>query len=154
MKAFLIMILALLLGACARHPNEYTVSISPHFTADETQAIIAGLDYWRANVPVTFHVLISECQPHAGSDRFCFVPMHTGEHDTHPGITRIDIYDASATIMIDVDRAKYMQFMSRHEAGHAMGLGHSSPGTVMCWSRQCASMTVTPEDAWQWNNLR
>jgi hypothetical protein len=41
-----------------------------------------------------------------------------------------------------------------HEMGHALGLVHTGPGTVMCASFQCAAKTVTAADVAQYELVR
>lgn len=117
---------------------------------------------WTANVPVTFTFATapgpSNCPncvyvtlaTSAASEAACF-----GAKAESGCTIALPLLSNSSAVWIAQDIAPSVQAWAwRHELGHAMGLFHDVPGTVMRFSHLDASPTVTPRDARQWLSAR
>jgi hypothetical protein len=142
---------------------DYTVTIDPSFTADQLEAVFAGIDEWHTTIPdLHFTTMVAPC----GSPSSCHVCVHPAydppdpSHDvigsTYPGS------DDDSTIWIYVDRieatgwdvASLTQQTTAHEIGHALGLQHSGAGTLMAADVPDQAHAVTAADVNQFWSVR
>ena len=159
---------ALFLSACTNTeppPTEYSVAVDPTFTPDQTDALVAAFENWKAAVPeLTLTYTIAACDNPA-PQQVCVHPVTAPPDaaleiigETYPGPS------ASANVYVFVDRmqpvgeatsqAALMQQTMAHELGHAMGLRHAASGTLMAANAIEQSPTVTSDDVSQFWSLR
>ncbi len=160
-------------GCCYCPGSTYGVRISPAFTPEQTETILAALDDWRAHVPVTFTVSSGTCGDDPQDQLICIKP------DTHADITAKAGGAALATttvrtgldaeggtggfggidggiVLMDPTLAPgtFAQAVA-HELGHAMGLRHTSTwGALMYPSTAHAGTHVACDDVGQWWSVR
>lgn len=141
----------------------YGVSIDPRFTADEVDAITAGLEDWKTAVPeLEFTYAVSACDSPT-AHQICIHPAYDPPNPaddvigtTSPGAS------GDASILIYVDRIQATGWDVRslteqtmaHEAGHAIGLRHSGKGELMAPDVADQAHTVTPADVAQFWSVR
>jgi hypothetical protein len=149
-------------------PREYQVHISPHMKPEQTQAVLDALDSWQQVAVVHFDVTISneECGYTLipGARGGCIFIAYTGLPDvrlacdgpavgctTDQGTSGV----AANTILSDaLVESGALHAVVMHEIGHALGLHHTGPGTLMCRSLDCDPGYVTQEDVGQYESYR
>jgi hypothetical protein len=167
-RAWLVAVAAPMLAGCAAPRGlgeHYTLSISPRFTAEQTDSIIAGATEWsRATVGLTFEFVVSECMHgvlgesvciHPSDRRACNNEYASGCATGHPGDgIAIITAEIAAQAADDVEGKAVFHHTAMHELGHAMGLAHSKPGTLMNGDYWTAADHVTSDDVAQFWTLR
>jgi hypothetical protein len=159
---------ALFLWGCTNAeppPTEYSVAMDPAFTNDQTEALVAAFEDWKAAVPqLTLSYSIAACSNPA-PQQVCVHPVTAPPDaaleiigETYPGPS------ASANVYVFVDRMQpvgeatsqsaLMQQTMAHELGHAMGLRHAASGTLMAANAVQQSPTVTGDDVAQFWAIR
>lgn len=159
---------ALCLSACTNAeppPTGYSVAMDPAFTADQTEALVAAFEDWKAAIPeLKLTYTVAACTQPA-PQQVCVHPVtappDTSQEiigETYPGPA------ASADVYVFVDRmqpvgaattqAQLLQQTMAHELGHAMGLRHAAAGTLMAADAAEQSPTVTADDVAQFRSVR
>ncbi len=162
------LVAALALSACSNSappPTEYSVTMDPAFTADQTEALVAAFGDWEVAVPeLKLSYAIATCGSPA-PQQVCVHPI------TAPPDTPVEIIGetypgpaGSADVYVYVDRmqpvgaatsqAELLQQTMAHELGHAMGLHHTAAGTLMAADAVQQSPTVTADDVAQFWSVR
>ncbi|HXX70210.1 MAG TPA: matrixin family metalloprotease [Polyangiaceae bacterium] len=143
---------------------KYSVAIDPAFSSDETEAITAGLDNWKASIPeLQLTYAIAACNVPV-ADQVCMHPDSSPPDMTDDVVGDTQLAgDDNATILIFVDRiqaaapsnsAQLFQQTAAHEMGHALGLKHQGTGTLMAADVQNQNPTITPADIDQFWSVR
>lgn len=150
-------------GAASAWAMAYQVRIDPAFDADQVEAIASAAASWEAVVPVALDVVVATCsEGSAPAGVVCIRPtMEAVLRAAHDGVNvgAWTYYQQnSADVLAATDMpggALYFQQALAHELGHAMGLVHTGPGTVM-YAIHDADMASGPTsaDAAQWAALR
>ncbi len=139
------------------------MSVDPAFAPDETAAILAGVERWAAAIPeLRLTTTVAACQTPA-PDEVCLHPAHQPPDpaddvvgSTYPGSAD----DSTVLIYVDRIRATGWDFgilteqTTAHEIGHAIGLRHSHPGTLMAADVPDQAHTVTADDVAQFWAVR
>lgn len=115
----------------------YRVEISSTFLSDKSAAIVAAADDWSRAVPeLSLTVTISGCTP--GPHMICVRPRtyqelraDCGEDSGAVGCTLLYAENRSVIGLSSVEDDEVTKLFAEHELGHAMGLKHSGPGTIM-----------------------
>jgi hypothetical protein len=156
--ALLLIAILALLGCRAARTLEYSAAIDPAFTAEQMEEIAAAVDDWKTSVPeLRVTSTIAACDS-PSAQQVCVHPVHAAPDpaDDVVGTTHTGIRD-SATVLIYVDRIQatgmdvhaLTEKTAAHELGHAMGLRHSTAGTLMAAYVPEQAQTVTEADVTQ-----
>jgi len=162
---FVFVLLSLLAGCSPTRGNEYAVHLDVAFTAAETQAFLDGMSDWESNTRARFHPEIGSCPGEHDGQICAMVSGPLGNAPDGGGVMWASTRDANlhdgGTIRVDVDlfrsgRLTGDQFrqMAAHELGHALGLPHLAPFTLMAAANAYSSPVVTLDDVYEYNNLR
>jgi hypothetical protein len=142
--------------ACrATRTLDYSAAIDPAFTPDQMDEVAGAVDDWKASVPeLRVTTSIAACDS-PSPQQVCVHPVHAPRDpaDDVVGTTHLGSGD-SATVLIYVDRilATGMDIhaltrrTAAHELGHAMGLHHTSAGTLMAAYVPEQAQSVTNAD--------
>jgi predicted Zn-dependent protease len=153
----------LALPACrAGRQLNYSAAIDPSFSADQMEDIAVAVDGWKASIPeLQVTTTVTACDS-PSAQQVCMRPVHAPPDaiDDVVGTTLPGIRD-SATVLIYVDRIQASGMDVRaltkrtaaHELGHAMGLRHSTAGTLMAGYVPEQAQTVTQADVTQFWNI-
>jgi Matrixin len=139
----------------------YRVCFAQTFTPAEVEAGLGAIDDWTWNIPQLKLTAQTggECGIENGADPTIDVApgMHnegTGgltfyyrNYDREYGLVTIDTW-------LEGNPGFVLQQVFAHEFGHAMGLVHTGPGTIMCWSTACQPQGVSAGDIAQWWSIR
>ncbi len=158
-------LLPILMGCLAKPSWHYDVEIDSAFTPDQIDLIYQALDNWQtvsqgqASFTVT-RVTDNPCQ-HQNNHSFCFTSTTLDVVQSRcnkSGISGCTVYSTlhdSAVISIETEyNSSYLLQELQHETGHAMGLKHTGPGTIMCADASCAAKTVQCADVHQYEDIR
>jgi hypothetical protein len=155
-RVALTLVATALSAGCAPLPDRYDVRVSDQFTDEQIAGIRQAVDAWNAGLGA--HVLSVEvgspCDP---APDVCVQPTTLAANNARSGGTETWGYTQKERwVYLDTDAVPEADFpqVAAHELGHAMGLVHTGPGTLMCASAKCASPTVTQADDDQWYELR
>jgi hypothetical protein len=183
LKTILLIASALVLtSACAPtpdYPTQYTVLIDPAFDAlGEMPQVMEGLQLWEVATGVTFIPVISNVV--CDKDTSVFSPdnsdtchhafsIHPDTHDdlvskfndtTLIGYCRGwslrnagSVVGAWSNVYVQYNTSAFAETL-QHEVGHALGLVHTGPGTLMCWNTDCSPGQITCDDVQQYRALR
>jgi len=127
----------------------YHLKIDPSFSVEEAQAITDAATAWQAQSGsyVTF-----DANPRAPSDVISFTRGTWFEMSREfDGSLGESIYDGQSTHIViyeGLDLTTFTQTVT-HEIGHAIGLVHTGPGTIMCKDSICATLVITCADIQQ-----
>jgi hypothetical protein len=131
-------------------------------TTDEADVIVSALSNWEASVPVTFAVSMAPCSGIQPPGAICIhtapqvvVGAHSPANPTAIGITDyVAAYD-SAEMWIANDTEWSVHQLVEHEVGHAMGLSHHGPGSLMFYrTGPDEALAPTADDVAQWFEVR
>jgi hypothetical protein len=150
-------------------PDVYNVFIDPTFTESQRSGIIQGMNAWdnATHGNVRFRFAIGEhCSPNSAVHP-CDLSHGTivvraaswqemervARHAGALGYTSHQQQDSAETL-IDVtfnwaaypDPEGLFRTTATHEAGHALGLLHTAPTSVMCAKASCVSKSITCTD--------
>lgn len=125
-----------------------------HYTvfADATsmEAVSVAALVWESTGAVTLDVMSGACA--AAAATICVGLEMAGQLATAEGGRTWRDWDTdSATIVLAPGMGAAVV---EHELGHAFGLEHTGPGTIMCWETGCMAASVTAEDVAQFRALR
>jgi len=133
---------ALLVATGCAAPNRLAldadVDVSPSLTPDELDAVMGGLDAWKAATggKVRFSVRIGECDG-------CNYEITTGVASDQGAVAYTDTDVGYARTVLDLPAVRVdaktckvsyelrLQDVMAHEAGHALGLSEHEAGTLM-----------------------
>jgi hypothetical protein len=125
--------LALALSMCAcSYGDRYGVSIDPAFSPAEQAAIIDAANEWRAAVGVELKTgVTASC---SGLDYEICVHRAASLTTNDQGDTRINVtMQRSDVYLLSAEPARF-KLSAVHELGHAIGLLHTQPWTVMWYA--------------------
>jgi hypothetical protein len=175
------------LGGCSSEQQptlSHTVSIDPAFTADQMDAVTAGVGDWKAAIgELQFTLAVAPCDAPSAAE-LCIHPAHNPPAASNDvvGTTQPGSSD-NATLWIYVDRIEacsdarderdwrwdgrdsfdcparwdvqaITMQTAAHEIGHAFGLMHKDPGELMAADVLEQANTVTPADVAQFWAVR
>ena len=161
-RAIMFGTLALVMAGCALEPaSTYQVYIDPMFSDYEVGVIRDSLGDWenQTDHTVNFNVDIAKSwgpgtPPHTIWIRSVSQSdVTTAYGRPMAGMCSQGSHDDNGFVYLSIGKYEGHEAMAwfgqtvRHEVGHALGLSHSSKGTIMAPSHGEASMTVTCEDA-------
>lgn len=151
----------------SRSPVSYTVSYH-NLTAPQQAIVKAALHDWeqatsQTSRPIHFKTLAEseDCIPIVESHVICFwdatqaqigyLAKQGGLTSNLAGITN-RLTNGSSDILVNVSAtsAWALPEVWRHEIGHALGLRHTGPNTLMCDGVECASPQITRADVEQY----
>jgi len=164
----------LLLAGCAVKPgNSYVIvmdeSLSPSIQEDVRTAVANWetiLDGSLETMIVSGHCFGPEALTHDMDHVICIqasplsaLESNFGAPNYDVGLTHFEPMTDTSVIYLPMDLDKnfietYMVEIISHELGHGMGLNHTQPGTLMCWSGNCAAVEIQCSDASQWRVIR
>ncbi len=124
--------------------------------------IMKSLESWKVHTagteaPLSFYSEVVDSCDLDSIDTICIRHSDHAEitrvsgHSEYKGYTYRDGDSASSNIWIDM--ATYpitFKHITEHEIGHALGLHHAKPGTLMCYDTSCASEDITDADVQQY----
>lgn len=155
----LLLLLPLLLVACGGVPldqigEDYRVVVSPDFDSGQETKIYGAMDAWTRAVGVRF-VLTDSCAE--GEPRCITIkPSVAGQigGDVGYDVTSRPSEDSEIVIWNE-ELPLATELVAIHEFGHALGLSHTGPNTIMCADLDCMSRSgVTCDDARQYFAVR
>lgn len=161
-------LLGLWLGGClvscaGPYPSHYSVFIDPHGLTSEQEILIDNaLANWQHAVPVTFDEFEGACPDLQWDvETICIhvvseaeIKQITGPPADFIGWTRMQRGGGESFIWNGLVGDEF-QTVTEHELGHAQGLMHTGPGTLMYFmagSQEASLPTAT--DIAQWQGLR
>ncbi len=132
--------------------HHYNLDIQTGFTADQYGLIIGAADRWTAATDgmITFGLIGWKGDP--TTITVTGMPKADLQAQWGAGLAGVtwltggensDIY-----LSTDVSDDTFMH-TTEHELGHALGLDHTGPGTLMCKDNGCASQDITCADVEQ-----
>ena len=147
--------LFLLTGCYTVHVDSYTVYISPDLTPAHAIEVMHGMDSWQEMSAgmITFTPVVSDHQC-VMTGEICVRPVTYDLGNGKVGYTDRSAEDASNIVLDESVPDEEFHPLVRHELGHALGLNHTGPGTVMCGDYYCGSKDVTCADAQYAMSLR
>jgi hypothetical protein len=165
MRFALLSALVLAMTSCAGAPSSYSVVIDG-FTPEQTMVVVEACRTWERAVadPSRLRLFINVDMPCdlGHDDAICVLPTTMAEIAEGNGVERFGVtyhrrqdVQPQATvdplgslIYVATDTGDVKQ-TSEHELGHALGLVHTGPGTLMAPYVQEAARDVTPADVEQ-----
>lgn len=146
-----ILLLATLPLGC---PGTYHLHFDGQFSEQTKAATVAAVKDWERHVPVTIRIEPGPCPAWRGIEDICLHPVdyiepQSGEPGYLVGLTLgTEIY----LVEFVVSRYAFAdaQWVLAHELGHAQGLVHTGPGTLMYPYPDKTSKIVTASDVQQW----
>ncbi len=116
----LLLLLALLLTSCA-YGSRFNIIVDPAFTADQEAEVRAGVKMWEDAIP--------EMRTEQYMDELFIYPKENCPFGWTPGVLGVE---KSTSICIDVARSgSRLPQVAAHETGHALGLPHLPPPSIM-----------------------
>lgn len=140
-------ILALLLGCSSDNPDHhYHLVIASDFSPDQQQAIYDAASDWQTstNGYVTFDGAPS---PNDVIHFYTATPSQIAFEfgGGYIGYDQTSGQSSTISLLTSLDAQTFHQ-TALHEIGHALGLVHTPPGTIMCADSACATLIVTCGD--------
>lgn len=136
------------LGCSGSGPEEYRISLGESLSESQASAVYDVATEWSRKV--------SEV---GGRLRFTFEPVcsgwqciHVEAHSLPAPLLGQEFFqeDDSAMVYVGIDAPDpRLKTVVAHELGHAIGLHHTEPGSVMCSSAECAAPGPMARDARQ-----
>ena len=180
MKTLLIALLILTAGCSMRPRDKFRVEMDPAFSAEQQEDLLQAMQDWQTSVapdPLILDVWIGDeyCSRSACNDVITIHPsdLETVEalgdnsnsedlgvtiYNWHPNAFEGEVYWADIYLIPKADSTEHSTAVwnqeTRHELGHAFGLNHTGPGSVMCKNAVCASEEISAEDVWQFRQVR
>ncbi len=138
--------------------SSYTVRPDVGVASSVQSAARAGAADWEANTAAKITFSDVPCDGHRTGGMVCIHPVNglpplPWEPGVLLGVTVLtDMWlDEPKLEGMPVEKA---QWALAHELGHAMGLLHTGPGTLMYPYYEGAAHVVTPADVEQWKAMR
>ena len=133
---------------------EYAVYVDPDF-AEDMQDVVDALAGWESisSHKLVFMVQVGPCE--SSFPRICIHSsteawiLANGGGEATLGMTALEGDSAEIYIPSSKDTLyvpSEMTAIVAHEIGHGLGLVHTQPGTLMCWSTECFASLPTCDD--------
>lgn len=138
--------------------SDYVARPDPGFSAATLAAAHAAAADWMANVPVKITFADGVCPDQRQLGMICMHPVASiPPNPFEPGVLTgytvfTEMWLVESTLV--KQSPALAQRLIAHEMGHAMGLLHHGPGTLMYPYSDQGSLTVTPDDVEQWKAVR
>lgn len=179
MNKFIVIAFFFLMG-CNSPGTNYDVIIPDNIPTAWQQAMVQGCANWvdslnTSTLPLQLHPVIGgtctgaayEICLHNSTEANNFSLAGSATLENTLALTQVD-YKQHSDIYIseDIDAKENLTPFQQtqtmmHELGHAMGMFHTQPETLMCWAQTCALSTVEPDavrptcdDIAQWMSVR
>lgn len=135
------------------YPTEYSVTIDPNLRPDAQLAVAMAVNDWQRAVPVKLQLFVEPC--HDAAQEICV----TSGPDLGYVVASTDLLsDTSSRIVLRLGYldsvGASMEQAAEHELGHAMGLMHDKPGTLMAAEVLDQAEAPTADDVRRWGELR
>lgn len=142
-----VIVIAIALGCSQTNTTRhYHLDVAQGFSLEQSQAIFDAAAEWQtsSDAYVTFD------GQYAGNDVIVVHPATPDQLVAEFGGGTIGYNETSGTastisIVTSLDPQTFHQ-TALHELGHALGLIHTTPGTIMCANTTCATLEVTCGD--------